>query len=75
MFAEGTSIKAKFRLPLFRRAYYFDFPCTVRAAVKEPDGIKVTADFGDIHADDQKAIQQFVRDLRLLREEIRGAGS
>jgi len=75
MFAAGTAIKAKFRLPLFRRAYYFDFPCTVRKAEKAPDGVKVTADFGDIHADDQKAIQQFVRDLRLLRDEIRGAGS
>jgi len=75
MFAPGTQIKAKFRLPLFRRAYYFDFPCSVRQSEKGADGVKVTADFGDIHNDDKKAISQFVRDLRLLREEIRGAGS
>jgi anti-anti-sigma factor len=73
MFAAGTAIKAKFRLPLFRRAYYFDFPCTVRKAEKAADGIRVTADFGEIHGEDKKAIAQFVRDLRLLREEARGA--
>lgn len=73
MFAPGTAIKAKFRLPLFRRAYYFDFPCTVRKSEKTADGIKVTADFGEIHGEDRKAIAQFVRDLRLLREEARGA--
>jgi anti-anti-sigma factor len=75
MFAAGTPIKAKFRLPLFRRSYYFDFPCTVRKAQQVEDGIQVTAEFGDIHADDKKAIAQFVRDLRLLREEARGGGN
>jgi anti-anti-sigma factor len=72
LFPVGAAIKAKFRLPLFMRAYYFDFPCTVRSAERTRDGIKVTAEFGDIVEDDRKAIAQFVRDLRLLREEARG---
>lgn len=73
LFPTGAAIKAKFRLPLFMRAYYFDFPCTIRGAEKTKDGIKVTAEFGDIVEDDRKAIAQFVRDLRMLREEARGA--
>ena len=73
-FPIGAAIKAKFRLPLFMRAYYFDFPCTISKAEKAKDGIKVTAGFGDIVDDDRKAIAQFVRDLRLLREEARGGG-
>ncbi|MBM4016003.1 MAG: STAS domain-containing protein [Planctomycetes bacterium] len=72
LFPVGAAIKAKFRLPLFMRAYYFDFPCTIRTAERTKDGIKVTAEFGDIVEDDRKAIAQFVRDLRLLREEARG---
>ncbi len=72
-FPVGTEIKAKFRLPLFMRAYYFDVPCTIRSAEKTKDGIRVTADFGSILDEDRKAIAQFVRDLRLLREEARGS--
>ena len=74
LFPVGASIKAKFRLPLFMRAYYFDFPCTIMKAEKTKDGVKVRAEFGDIVEDDRKAIAQFVRDLRLLREEVRGGG-
>lgn len=73
LFPVGAAIRAKFRLPLFMRAYYFDFPCTIRSAERTKDGVKVMADFGDIVEDDRKAISQFVRDLRLLREEARGA--
>jgi anti-anti-sigma factor len=75
MYLPGTELKVKFRLPLFRRAYYFDFPCTVRDSSKADDGIHVTAEFGSIHENDRRAIAQFLRDLRLLREEIRGAES
>jgi anti-anti-sigma factor len=74
-FPAGSAIKAKFRLPLFMRAYYFDFPCTIRKAEKSKEGILVTADFGDIVDEDRRAIAQFVRDLRLLREEVRGTGA
>lgn len=73
LFPTGASVKTKFRLPLFMRAYYFDFPCTVRGTEKTKDGLKVTADFGDILEEDRKSIAQFVRDLRLLREEARGS--
>lgn len=69
----GAQIKAKFRLPLFMRAYYFDFPCTLKSAEKTKEGVRVKAEFGDIVEDDKKAIGQFVRDLRLLREEARGS--
>lgn len=75
LFPAGAAVKCKFRLPLFMRAYYFDFPCTIASAQKTGDGVRVTAAFGDIVDDDRKAIGQFVRDLRLLREEARGAGN
>jgi anti-anti-sigma factor len=75
LFPNGASIKTKFRLPLFMRAYYFDLPATISKAEKTKEGVKVTAQFGDIVEDDRKAIGQFVRDLRLLREEVRGTGA
>ncbi len=75
LFPAGAAMRAKFRLPLFMRAYYFDFPCSVRKVEKTKDGVKVTAEFGDIVEEDRKAIAQFVRDLRLLREEVRGGGA
>ena len=73
LFAEGTEIKVKFRLPLFRRAYYFDVPCKVASVEAAGDGVKVFGEFADIFEEDQRAISQFVRDLRLLKEEIRSA--
>jgi anti-anti-sigma factor len=75
LFPAGAAIKAKFRLPLFMRAYYFDFPCTIQKAEKTQEGVRVTAEFGDIVDEDRKAISQFVRDLRLLRDEVRGGAS
>jgi len=74
-FPVGAAIKTKFRLPLFMRAYYFDFPCTITKSEKTKEGVKVAAEFGDILDEDRKAIAQFVRDLRLLREEVRGTGA
>lgn len=74
LYPAGAEIKTKFRLPLFMRAYYFDLPCTIRSAAKSPEGVEVSADFGDILDEDRKSIGQFVRDLRLLREEARGGG-
>jgi len=73
LFSQGAEIKVKFRLPLFRRAYYFEVPCTVRDSQKASEGVKVAAEFGDIFEDDRRAIAQFVRDLRLLKDEIRSA--
>jgi anti-anti-sigma factor len=75
LFPAGAAVKAKFRLPLFMRAYYFDFPCTLKKAEKTAEGVKVTAEFGDIVDEDRKAIAQFVRDLRLLRDEVRGGAA
>ncbi len=72
LYESGTPVKVKFRLPLFRRAYYFDIPCTLRTAKKEPDGVKAFAEFGNIYEEDRRSIAQFLRDMRLLKEELRG---
>ncbi len=73
LFENDTEVKVKFRLPLFRRAYYFDVPCAIRSCEAEGDDFKVYAEFGDIFEEDRQAISQFVRDLRLLKDEIRSA--
>ena len=74
LFGEGTEVKVKFRLPLFRRSYYFDVPCKIRSSSGSDEGTTVRADFEEIFEEDQRAIAQFVRDLRLLKEELRSAG-
>ena len=39
------------------------------------DGLEVNAEFGDIYEEDRRSIAQFVRDMRLLKDEIRSEGS
>ena len=73
LFSQGTELKVKFRLPLFRRAYYFDVPCKVRAAQAADEGVRVECDFGEIYPEDRRSISQFVRDMRLLKDEIQQA--
>lgn len=73
-FEEGQELKVKFRLPLFRQSYYFHLPCTVSSVGKGGEGQEIKVAFGEIMEEDQRAIGQFVRDLRLLKDEIRSAG-
>jgi len=72
LYSSGSEVKVKFRLPLFRRAYYYEIPASIREAQSEGnDGVRVFAQFDEIHEEDRRSISQFLRDMRLLREEAR----
>ncbi|MBI4880278.1 MAG: anti-sigma factor antagonist [Planctomycetes bacterium] len=73
-FPDGAEVKAKFRLPLFKKAYYFEIPSTIAGAVANEDGAAVRIRFEQIEDEDRKSIQQFVSDMDFLRNEVKKAG-
>lgn len=73
LFESGTKVKVKFRLPLFRKNYFFEIDCAVASTSSESGGQTVFAEFQDISDDDQRAIADFVREMRLLRDEAHSA--
>jgi anti-sigma B factor antagonist len=72
LFAPGNELQLKFRLPFYRKAYYFECSGRIKRTQIAKDSIRVTAEFQNLAEDDRKSIQQFVADMRFLREEIRG---
>ncbi|MEW6746826.1 MAG: STAS domain-containing protein [Planctomycetota bacterium] len=71
LFGRGDELKVKFRLPLYRNAYYFNITGRIERAEVTDEGVRVRAAFTDIYAEDRQSIAQFVADLKLLREEAR----
>jgi stage II sporulation protein AA (anti-sigma F factor antagonist) len=71
VFERGAEVKVKFRLPLYKKAYYFDIPSVIDRVERSPDGNKVRANFTQIFEEDKKSITQFVSDLKLLKEELK----
>jgi len=74
-FPEGESLKAKFRLPLFKKSYYFEIAATIAGATANEEGARVEVRFDNITADDCKSIQQFINDMNFLRDEVKKAGN
>jgi anti-anti-sigma factor len=66
-FKVGVEVRAKFRLPLFKRAYYFEIPSTIVDAVPDGDGSKLSVRFEKIENADRESIRQFLSDLNFLR--------
>lgn len=73
-FPAGVAMKAKFRLPLFKRAYYFEIPAAVVSAAANEDGAELKVRFTDIEDEDRESIRQFLNDMNFLRDEVRNAG-
>lgn len=74
-FPSGIEVRAKFRLPLFKKSYYFEIPAQVAGAAPNEDGARVQIRFTSIQDEDRKSIQQFIRDMQFLRDELKNAGT
>ena len=72
MLAVGTDLRVKFRLPLLRRGHC-EALVTVHDLEERPDGVKVSANFGEIDDETRKAVQQYSEDMAFLKQELRKA--
>ncbi len=70
-----AGLKAKFRLPLFKKAYYFEIAAAVVESIANEDGAAVEIRYAGIGDEDRRSIQQFIKDMDFLRNEVRKAGS
>jgi len=71
LFKPGTAVNVKFRLPFYRKAYYFEAACDLVKASKSEGGVtNVELSFREMKPEDRKSIQQFVADMRFLKNEI-----
>lgn len=73
IFSQGTELRLKFRIPLFKKGF-FEVPASVSTATLREDGAaKIATKLGQMSAADQKAIQQFVQDRDYLKAELKKA--
>jgi anti-anti-sigma factor len=70
-FAVGSSIRLKFRLPLFKKSHYFDVIAKISKMIHSATSARITAKFTEIPEADQASISQFVQDMQFLRKEAR----
>ncbi len=73
-FPSSTPVRTKFRLPLFKKAYYFEVSARVISASANEQGALVAVRFEDITDEDRRSIKQFVTDMQFLRDEVKHAG-
>jgi anti-sigma B factor antagonist len=74
LLGSGTSLRVKFRLPLYKRHNFFEIPSTVDSSATNKDGtLRVRARFSEIRPEDRSAIRQFAEDMRFLKGELRDA--
>jgi len=73
-FPADAELKTKFRLPLFKKAYYFEIQARVLETIANEDGSVVKVGFAGIEPEDQKSIRQFISDMQFLRDEVKNAG-
>ena len=71
LFAPSSQLKLKFRLPLYKKAHYFECNGKIKRTQIGKEAVAVTTEFIDLPADDMKSIEQFVADMRFLKDEIR----
>ena len=72
MLAVGTDLRVKFRLPLLKRGHC-EALVTVHDLEERPEGVKITASFGEIADETRKAVQQYAEDMTFLKQELRKA--
>lgn len=74
LFPPRAEMRAKFRLPLFKRAFYFEIGSAILEAAPFEDGARVRVRFTGIEEEDRKSIRQFLSDMNFLRDELKNAG-
>jgi anti-anti-sigma factor len=71
LFPEGAVVQVKFRLPYYRKSYYFEVTCTTdKGKVTGQGEIMVNCHFRDIKDEDKASIVEFVSEMRFLKKEI-----
>lgn len=70
LFAPGTEMEVKFRLPLFSRSTYYVTDATVVSAEPGTVDIKVRVRFAGLDDEATRAVRQHVADLALVRDEV-----
>jgi len=71
LFKPGNSLQLKFRLPFYKKAYYFECIGKIKRTQISKASLKVTVHFDDLSEEDAKSIKQFVSDMRFLKDEIK----
>lgn len=66
---QGTDVRLKFRLPLFKKSHYFDVKAKITKMVHAATGTLINADIIQLTDEDRTSIAQFVQDMRFLRKE------
>ncbi len=71
LFAPGNVLSLKFRLPFYKKAYYFECNGKIKRTQIGKPAVRVTMQFMDLSDEDSKSIEQFVADMRFLKDEIK----
>ncbi len=71
LFPAGTELHVKFRLPYYKKAYYFEVTCvTAKGKVTDQGEVQVNCEFKEMKIEDRKSIDEFVSEMRFLKKEI-----
>ena len=70
MFEAGTELELKFRLPLYKKSTYFECNATVDSVEVGDGAARVVTTFTDIDDEAAQAVQQYVADISLVRQEV-----
>lgn len=73
MFAEGTELELKFRLPLYKKSTYFVSDARVDGVEVDDGGVRVVTSFVSLDDEASKAVRQYVADMSLVRDEVEQA--
>ncbi len=73
LFNPGNLLRLKFRLPFYKKAYYFECIGKIKRTQISKTSLKVTVHFDDLADEDAKSIKQFVSDMRFLKDEIKSS--
>ncbi|HET6204914.1 MAG TPA: STAS domain-containing protein [Planctomycetota bacterium] len=74
IFGSEAAMRLKFWLPLYKKQGPLEVNATARAFEAQPDGaVRVRVRFGEVGPEDHRAIEQFVRDMRFLKTELKQA--
>ncbi len=73
LFAAGTELELKFRLPLYSRSTYYVTDAKVLSAEFDQGMVKVRAGFAGLDDEAARAVRQYVADMAVVRDEVEQA--
>lgn len=70
--APGSECRVKFRIPLFRKGYYFSAVLEIQEASTSDEGVDLKLSLRNMNAEDRESISRFVKEMKFLRTEAHG---